>query len=301
MMHDDQLAIDAETAGALIAGQFPHLRGEPVRQLAGSGTVNAIFRVGAALTARFPMQPQAPEVAAEILRAEAAAAAEFADNAPVPAPRVIGIGQPGPHYPMPWTLQTWIDGSIAAPDGLAASPTFAEDIAILIATLRQVPTAGRRFDGRGRGGDLATHDAWMATCLANSRSLFDVDRLEHLWASFRALARDDEDTMSHRDLIPANLLVNGDRLKGVLDTGSFGPADPALDLVSAWHLFDTARRQLIRTRLSSSDLQWHRGAAWAFVQSMGLVWYYDTTNPPMAKLGRSTLHRLLADPEISGH
>ena len=42
--------------------------------------------------------------------------------------------------------------------------------------------------------------------------------------------------MSHGDLIPGNVLVAGDRLSGVLDTGGFGPADPALDLVSAWHL-----------------------------------------------------------------
>ena len=44
--------------------------------------------------------------------------------------------------------------------------------------------------------------------------------------------------MSHGDLIPGNVLVSGGRLAGVLDVGGVGPADPALDLVAAWHLLE---------------------------------------------------------------
>lgn len=299
-MHDDQLHIDEGIARALIAAQFPHYRDEPVRQLAGSGTVNAIFRVGANAAARFPLQPQPVEIATATLRAEAAAAAEFAAHAPVAAPRPLGIGQPGAGYPMPWTLQTWIEGDLASPDSHAASTAFATDMADLIAALRRVDPGGRSFDGLGRGGELTTHDAWMATCFANSHGLLDVPRLEGLWSRLRALPPGPGDLMSHRDLIPANLLFRDDRLAGVLDTGSFGPADPALDLVAAWHLFDAPCRALIRAHLAASDREWQRGAAWAFVQAMGLVWYYRTTNPTMAALGRSTLARLLADEEIAG-
>lgn len=54
----------------------------------------------------------------------------------------------------------------------------------------------------------------------------------------------------------------------------------------------------LRHRLGSSDLEWERGAAWAFVQAIGLVWYYVDTNPTMAELGRSTLRRLMDDPGI---
>jgi hypothetical protein len=32
---------------------------------------------------------------------------------------------------------------------------------------------------------------------------------------------------------------------------------------------------------------------------MGLVWYYRTSNPRMAALGRSTLGRLLDDSEVT--
>jgi aminoglycoside phosphotransferase (APT) family kinase protein len=104
--------------------------------------------------------------------------------------------------------------------------------------------------------------------------------------------------MSHKDLIPANILIADGRLAGVLDTGGFGPADPALDLVVAWHALDVDARGMLREGLGCDDREWRRGAGWALVQALGLVWYYLDSNPGMAALGRSTIDRLLAAPEL---
>ena len=90
-----------------------------------------------------------------------------------------------------------------------------------------------------------------------------------------------------------NLLVRGERLVGVLDGGGFGPADPALDLVAGWHLLDRERRAVFRDAVGSDELEWQRGAAWAFEQAIGLVWYYRESNPTMSALGDSTIARLL--------
>lgn len=140
---------------------------------------------------------------------------------------------------------------------------------------------------------IADHDGWMATCFRESEGLLDVDRLRRLWRDFRELPRTSPDVMSHGDLIPGNVLVADGRLAGVLDTGGFAPADPALDLVGAWHLLDTGPRNVLRRALSCDDLEWERGRAWAFEQAMGLVWYYAESNPTMSALGRRTLDRLL--------
>jgi aminoglycoside phosphotransferase (APT) family kinase protein len=101
--------------------------------------------------------------------------------------------------------------------------------------------------------------------------------------------------MSHGDLIPANLLVRDGRLTGVLDGGGFGPADPSLDLVAGWHLLDAEAREVLRASLGCGRIEWSRGKAWAFVQAMGLVWYYRESIPRMSDLGRSTLARILDD------
>jgi aminoglycoside phosphotransferase (APT) family kinase protein len=101
--------------------------------------------------------------------------------------------------------------------------------------------------------------------------------------------------MSHGDLIPGNVLVSGGRLAGVIDVGGLGPADPALDLVAAWHLLEAGPRQVLRDDLGCDDLGWERGKAWAFEQAMGAVWYYVESNPTMSRMGRRTLERIQAD------
>jgi aminoglycoside phosphotransferase (APT) family kinase protein len=135
----------------------------------------------------------------------------------------------------------------------------------------------------------------MAVCLSRSEGLLDVPRLRELWAELRTLPRVDADVMCHGDLTPSNILVRDGRLVGVLDGGGFAAADPALDLVGAWHLLDGPRRTVLRDALGCSDVQWQRGMAWAFAQSMGLVWYYAESNPTMSTWGRRTLARLVAD------
>lgn len=293
MMHSDQVRVDIDTVREMLFEQFPEYRHERVEPLTTTGTVNAIFRIGPSATARFPLRPVDPIDGISALRAEAAAMTEFAEHCPYPTPQPIGLGRPGPRYPMPWAVQTWIEGDVATPNGLSNSSTLALDLARLIESLRRVDTRGRRFDGQGRGGKLPDHDAWMATCLENSQGLLDVPRLRAIWTQLRELPPSGPDVMSHKDLTPANLLVHGEHLVGVLDGGGFGPADPALDLVAAWHLLDREQRENLRNHLGSSDIEWKRGAAWAFQQAMGLVWYYERSNPVMSDLGRSTLRRVV--------
>lgn len=293
-MHDDQLDIDEKSVRALIAEQFPQWTHEPVTTVRTAATVNAIFRVGPNLAARFPLRAGDPDVVRRSLTSEATAAKSFADVAPVPAPVPVAIGEPGHGYPLPWSLQTWLPGCDALVADPAGSTAFATDLAALLKHLRAADTGGRVFAGAGRGGQLPDHDEWMAHCFDRSIDLVDVPALRRLWAELRALPVVDADVMCHGDLTPPNVLVDSGRLAGVLDTGGFAPADPALDLVSAWHLLDAEQRSVFRQSLPCTDVQWRRGMAWALQQAMGLVWYYATSNPAMSAWGRRTLDRLLA-------
>lgn len=290
-MHHDQLTLGVDTVRRLVDEQFPSWRALPIREVSAVGTVNGIFRIGDDLVARFPLREQEPDRVRDDLRAEAAAMQEFADVATAPAPRPVAIGDPGPGYPMPWSVQSWLPGADVTADG--ASAAFAQDLAELIAALRSVDTRGRTFRGSARGGHLPDHDEWMEKCFRESVGLLDVARLRAMWAELRTLPVVDADGMCHGDLIPPNLLVRDGRLVGVLDTGGFAAADPALDLVCAWHLFDDGPRAVLRDALGCGDVQWQRGMAWALQQAMGLVWYYVRSNPTMSALGRRTIERLI--------
>ncbi|MFE9602214.1 aminoglycoside phosphotransferase family protein [Streptomyces hokutonensis] len=292
-MHADQVDVTSEIVETLIREQFPQWSGRAIQPLSSTGTVHAIFRIGNDLSARFPLRPaDAAEVLA-VLEREARASAELAQVSRFPVPEPVALGRPGAGYPMPWSVQTWLPGTVALDADPSGSDPFAEDLAAFIASLRDAETRGRVFDGDNRGGVLTHHDDWMTQCFQESEGLLDVPRLRELWSHFRQLPRTAADVMSHSDLIPGNVLVAGDRLTGVLDTGGFGPADPALDLVSAWHLLQPGPRDVLRRTLACDDLEWERGKAWAFEQAMGLVWYYAETNPTMSSMGRRTLDRIL--------
>lgn len=298
-MHPGQLSVSPRAVGTLIAQQFPQWAGLPIQSVSSAGTVNAIFRVGDNVVARFPLQPSDDiEAVRHELELEASAAEELSGRTPVATPTPLGIGQPGAGYPLPWSVYTWLPGYPATADSCSQFDSFAMDLAEFILAVRAIDTRGRTYDGSGRGGDLASHDEWIELCLVNSEGLLDVPSLRGIWDQVRALPRGNTpDVMNHGDLIPPNVLTVDGCLTGILDVSGFKAADPALDLVGAWHLLDAPRRELLRNHLGCDDEEWHRGRGWAFQQAMGAVWYYVDSNPIMSTNCRRTLERIQADIE----
>ncbi|NUT47397.1 MAG: aminoglycoside phosphotransferase family protein [Saccharothrix sp.] len=294
-MHDDQLTVTPEAVRDLVDAQFPRWRGLPVTAVDSSGTVNAIFRLGDRLAARFPLLPGEVDEVRRSLVAEAEAARELVGRTRFRTPEPVALGEPGEGYPLPWSVQTWLPGAVAVDEDPGGSVAFACDLAEFVRGVRAIDTRGRTFGGRGRGGDLRAQDAWLEVCFERSTRLLDVPALRRLWRSLRELPRVGADVMTHGDLMPGNVLVSDGRLAGVIDVGGLGPADPALDLVAAWHLLDPAPRRVLREELGCDDVEWERGRAWAFAQAMGLVWYYADGNPTMSRIGRRTLARVVVD------
>ena len=300
-MHEGQLEVDVETVRALVADQLPALADREVRLLPLAGTVHTIARLGDDLAARFPLQPAPPGEVRQALEQEAAAGRRLVGALRVPVPEVVALGEPGHGYPLASSVQTWLPGTDGSATDPGGSEGFARDLAALVDDLRAIPTEGRTFSGErrtNRGGTIGDHDAWVRTCLARSTGLLDVEALAALWERLRLLPRSHEpDLTTHGDLMPGNVLVAGAgadaRLAGLLDVGGTGPADPALDLVGAWHLLDDGPRTVFRATLDVDDAQWARGTAWAFEQAIGLVWYYRTSNPPFSAFGGRTLDRIL--------
>lgn len=292
-MHENEVPISHEQIAALVADELPALAGLEIVTVDGGGTVNAVYRLGSAVTARFPLRYEDPDRMLVRLRREMSASAEFVLACPVPAPEPLHIGSPGHGYPLPWTTQSWLPGSTATPTSWDRAVVLARDLTDVVSHLRGWNSRGRLFRGAGRGGVLGDHDAWIEECITRSEGLVDAGAMRSMWSWFRQLPREDPDVMCHGDLTPPNVLVADGRLSGLLDTGGFQAADPALDLVVAWHLFTDEPREQFRRDLGCSDLQWERGKAWAFQQAAGAYWYYEHSNPTMADMGRTTLERLL--------
>jgi aminoglycoside phosphotransferase (APT) family kinase protein len=99
-MHDGEAEIDAGLVGRLVAGQFPGLAGLPVREVASTGTVNAIYRLGDELYARLPRMPRY----ARDLEREWQWLPELAPALTLRVPEPVARGRPTAEFPLTWVI-----------------------------------------------------------------------------------------------------------------------------------------------------------------------------------------------------
>lgn len=88
-MHPGQVTVTAEVVRRLVGDQFPEWSGLPVATVASAGTVNALFRVGDRLVARFPLAAEYADAEREVR-----AAREILGRTRFPTPVPIAVGAP---------------------------------------------------------------------------------------------------------------------------------------------------------------------------------------------------------------
>lgn len=64
-----------------------------------------------------------------MLVAEAAAARQLLGRTRVSTPEPVSIGEPGPDYPMPWSVQAWLPGTVVAEQDVSESADIVHDLA----------------------------------------------------------------------------------------------------------------------------------------------------------------------------
>ncbi|MEU8228032.1 aminoglycoside phosphotransferase family protein [Actinoplanes sp. NPDC048967] len=292
-MHADQVDVGPADVAGLVAAQFPQWRDRPVRPVTSHGTVNALFRLGGDLVARFPLRPSGAPGRRDELAHEQEQARRLAAHLPLAVPEPLALGAPGPGYNGWWTVYRWIPGETASHHTIGDPAAFARDLAGFVTALHAVDTGGGTWNGRTRGGPLAGRDDDVQRALARSTGLVDTVRLAGIWARCRDAEPAATDVWLHADLMPGNLLVRDGRLAAVIDLETVCVGDPAVDLMPAWNLLPAGARDAYRQGLGVDDDTWARGAGWAIVQAIVALPYYVDTNPVMAATARETLTAIL--------
>ena len=226
---DAGLEITAELVRALVDGQFPQWRGEPLTFVS-EGWDNVMYRLGEHLAVRLPRREATVTFSAaeHLWLARISRDWTFA----VPAPLAIGTAQG--EYPWPWSVVPWIDGDLASDAPL--SPDGAADLGAALAQVH-VPAAVDAPFNTWRSiplGDRAERlDSRLTLLSSNSDWHLDLDGALALFAG--ADERGDL-TWCHLDLHGRNILTDGGRLAGILDWGDAAVGDPCTDLGQALYL-----------------------------------------------------------------
>jgi len=286
-MHADELPIDEALVRRLLSAQFPRWAGLPLRRVEPSGTVNAIFRLGAELSVRLPRR-DGPTVPGST---ELEWLPKLAPLLPVEVPVPVAQGHPSAEYPWFWEIHTWVEGQTLAVEEIDAVQA-ARDLATLIATLQQIDPAGAP---PGRGIPLAERDRATRDWIER----FDGDPVVAAeWE--RALAAPPwrgAPVWHHGDLDARNWLVRGGRISGVIDWGAAGVGDPACDVMVAWKLHSPAARDAFRDALPTDDATWERARGWVLSQAVAILAYYTPeNNPVLFSEATSWLDLVLSEP-----
>lgn len=293
-LHDDEAPTGRALARGLLRAQVPGLAGLPLKPLRGTGSDNALYRLGTHLVVRLPRFPDA----ARRLGVELDWLPRLG-VLPVAVPEVVHTGVPGEHYPFRWAVLGWIDGL----DAWAArhrrgwfGADLGRDLASVLHHLRQLPVAGAPARGPGeRGGPLRALDERMRWWLDQAGTLVDATAVLRLWEQCREAADHEGDpVLLHGDLIPGNLLVAGGRLTSVIDWGGLGAGDPAQDVVPAWAVLDRAGATAFRAELGVDDETWLRARGFALEQAVGGVVHHAPRGHPLGAVMQRTLACLLS-------
>lgn len=294
-LHDDEVDIDADLVTHLLAAQFPRWADLPVRVVAESGTDNVTFRVGEDVAVRLPRTPQTQGQVEKDLKW----LPHLAPKLPLPIPAPLAIGEPSDEFPFTWGVYRWLPGTPFRLQDLTDPFAAAHDLASFIHSLQSIDTTGAPLppdNPFSRGTPLAPRDEMFRAAVHELRDEFDTTLVLEAWeASLAVGPHAGPPRWIHGDLMPGNVLISDGRLSAVIDFGTAWAADPAADLLAAWHLFSGDSRQAFRDALRIDDQAWTRARGWALSLTMIALPYYRARHPAAVRDSTAFVDELLTD------
>ena len=285
MMHRNELDITEGLVRNLLNEQCIKYSRLDLAQIPSSGTVHALFRLGEQYIIRLPRIEASSEIEKEWTWLK-----QLVPHLNIPISVPIFHGQPSVHYPWPWLISHYYQGSNPDFEQENEHYQLAIELAEFLNQLHAIPFIENAPLSR-RGVPLKNLDAQTQQELAEVGDEFDVNKLTRLWVNLCALPDWQQyPVWLHGDFLPGNILIHNQKLSAVIDFSDVGIGDPACDFVIAWALFNKSSRAAFKERLQGIDENtWQRGKGWALSIAAIMLPYYKNTNPEFAKLARRIL------------
>jgi aminoglycoside phosphotransferase (APT) family kinase protein len=284
---------------SLLEEQHPDLADLELREVAG-GWDNKMWRLGHELAVRMPRTARAPF----LLRGEQRWLPFVAPALPLPVPVPVRIGEPSPRFSSTWTITRWVEGEPADSAPITDREAAGILAGFLTALHREAPAGAPANPARGGPLRRESFDQWLpasasGSVAASARRVWEDAVAAPPWPG--------PPVWLHGDLHPANVVVSGGTLAGVLDFGELCAGDPATDLAAAWVLLPagTASR-FFDAYATADDATIRRARGWAVVRAFVLIAIgmngergLPGGKPTWLPAGRAALERVLADAPLA--
>ncbi|RCW48596.1 aminoglycoside phosphotransferase family protein [Paenibacillus prosopidis] len=261
------IEITTELVRRLIHSQFPQWRDLALRPVEKSGHDNRTYRLGSEMTVRLPSH----ERYASAVEKELTWLPNFKPLLSLAIPAPVAKGTATDEYPLPWSVNRWIEGDTVTRSNIRDQNKFAEDLAGFLKELeaidasRGVPAGPQNFH---RGGNLAVYDNDTRSIIETLSGQYDRRLLTEIWELSLATRYQSAPLWLHGDVAVGNLLVKDGQLCGVIDFGTMGVGDPSSDLVMAWNFFDDVSRKIFLTCMNFDEDTVNRARGWALWKAL---------------------------------
>ncbi|WP_123042514.1 aminoglycoside phosphotransferase family protein [Cohnella candidum] len=261
------IVITNELVRRLVDSQFPEWANLDIRSVKKSGHDNRTYRLGSGMTIRLPSH----ERYASAVEKELTWLPIFKPLISLPIPVPVAKGEPTEEYPLPWSINRWIEGETVMHTNIPNLKLFAEDLAKFLKELeaidasRGIPAGSQNFY---RGGNLAVYDDETRSIIEAVSEQYDHKLLTEIWELSLATRYHSAPLWLHGDVAVGNLLVRDGRLCGVIDFGTMGVGDPSSDLVMAWNFFDEGSRETFLKLMDFDEATDNRARGWALWKAL---------------------------------
>ncbi|KAA1188790.1 aminoglycoside phosphotransferase family protein [Paenibacillus sp. B2(2019)] len=289
--------ITVDLVARLINEQFPAWSDLEIRPVKFSGNDNRTFHLGEHMSVRLPSAAAyAPQVEKEqqwlpILSKEL--------TLPIQIPLVKG--EPNEEYPLPWSINEWVEGETLTHQNINDLNQFARDLGAFLIELQSIDASRGPLAGEHnfyRGGSLAVYDEESRHAIEHNKDIFKEDLLREIWELALDSKWNSKPVWVHGDIAPGNLLVKDGKLCAVIDFGILGVGDPACDAAMAWTFFDEDSRKVFKDVLQMDEETWNRARGWALWKA--LITYNGNrySNPKVARESLNIINLIADDFEL---
>lgn len=289
--------ITVDLVARLINEQFPAWSDLEIRPVKFSGNDNRTFHLGEHMSVRLPSAAAyAPQVEKEqrwlpILSKEL--------TLPIQIP--LAKGKSNEEYPLPWSINKWVEGETLTYQNIKDLNQFARDLGAFLIELQSIDASGGPLAGEHnfyRGGSLAVYDEESRHAIEHNKDIFNEDLLREIWELALDSKWNSKPVWVHGDIAPGNLLVKDGKLCAVIDFGILGVGDPACDAAMAWTFFNGDSRKVFKDILQMDEETWNRARGWALWKA--LITYNGNrySNPKVARESLNIINLIADDFEL---